>query len=44
MALSSSRKPFHVAKEMHPLTLKALVGTYSKLKSFVGDFATSTSM
>jgi hypothetical protein len=29
---------------MHPLTLEALIGTCLKLKSFVVDFATSTSM
>jgi hypothetical protein len=39
MTLSRSRKPFHVAKEMHPLTLEALIGACSKLGSFVLDFA-----
>jgi hypothetical protein len=29
---------------MHPLTLEALIGTCSKLKSFVVNFATSTGM
>jgi len=44
MTISSSKKPFCASKEMHPLTLEALIGTCSKLKSFVVDFATSTSM
>jgi len=35
---------FRVGKEMHPLTLEALIGACSKLESFVIDFATSTSM
>ncbi len=39
MTLSRSRKPFHVAKEMHPLTLEALIRACSKLGSFVLDFA-----
>jgi hypothetical protein len=40
MTLSRCRKPFHVAMEMHPLTLDALIGACSKLGSFVLDFAT----
>jgi hypothetical protein len=36
--------PFRVGKKMHPLTLEALIGTCSKMKSFVVDFATSTGM
>jgi hypothetical protein len=44
MTLSRSRKPFHVAKDLHPLTLEALIGTCSKSRSFVIDFATSTSI
>jgi hypothetical protein len=44
MTISNSKKPFCASKEMHPLTLEALIGTCSKLKSFVVDFATSTGM
>jgi len=44
MTLSSSGKPFHVGKEMHPLTLEALIGACLKPKSFVVDFAMSFSM
>jgi hypothetical protein len=41
MTPSRSRKPFHVAKEMHPLTLEVLIEAYSKPRSFVVDFTTS---
>jgi hypothetical protein len=41
MEFSSSRKPFHDAKEMHAFTLKVLIGACSKPSSFVVDFATS---
>jgi hypothetical protein len=44
MTLLIFRKPFHVAKEMHPLTLEALMGACSKFRSFVVDFATLTGM
>jgi hypothetical protein len=44
MIVSSSRKPFRAGNEMHPLTLEALIGACSKLKSFVVNFATSTCM
>ncbi len=44
MTLSSYGKPFHVAKEMHPFTLEALIRACSKLGSFVVNFATLTSM
>jgi hypothetical protein len=41
MTLSSSRKPFHVTKEMHPLTLQTLIGACLKPRSFVVNFTTS---
>ncbi len=44
MRVLSSRKPFCASKEMHLLTLEALIGACLKLKSFVVDFATSTNM
>ncbi len=40
MTVSSSKRPFCASKEMHPLTLEALIGACLKLKSFVVDFAT----
>jgi hypothetical protein len=42
VTLSRSRKPFHVAKEMHPFTLEELIRACLKSKSFVIDFTTST--
>ncbi len=44
MRVSSFRKPCRANKEMHPLTLEALIGACLKLKSFVVDFATSIGM
>jgi hypothetical protein len=44
MTFSISGKPFHVAKEMHPITLEALMGACSKFTSFVVDFTTLTGM
>jgi hypothetical protein len=44
MIVSSFGKPFRVNKEMHPLTLEALIEACSKLKSSSIDFITSTSM
>ncbi len=44
MTVSSSGKPFHANKKMHPLTLEALIGACSKLKSFVVDFTTLIGM
>jgi hypothetical protein len=44
MIVSSSGKPFHVGKEMHPLILEALIGACLKPKLFVVDFAISTNM
>jgi hypothetical protein len=42
MTFSSSKKPFRVAKEMHPLTLQVLIGACLKPRSFIVDFTTST--
>jgi hypothetical protein len=44
MRVSSSGKPCHVNKEMHPPTFETLIGACSKLESFVVDFVTSTNM
>ncbi len=44
MIVSSFGKPFCVGKEMHPLTLEALIRVGSKPKSFFVDFATSIGM
>jgi hypothetical protein len=44
MIVSSFRKPFHVGKEVHPLTFEALIGACLKPESFVVDFAMSTGM
>jgi hypothetical protein len=44
MTVSSFRKPFHVGKYLHVLTLEALIGACSKLESVVIDYAMSTNM
>jgi hypothetical protein len=44
MTLSRSGKRLHATKEMHPLTLEALIGTCSMPQSFVVDFTTSINM
>jgi hypothetical protein len=44
MKISSFGKPFHAGKEMHVLTLEALIGACSKLESFVVDYITLTGM
>jgi len=44
MTLSSFGMPYHVGKEMHPLTLEILIGICSKLESFVINFITSIGM
>jgi hypothetical protein len=41
MTFSNSRKPFHAAEEMHPLTFQTLIGACLKPRSFVVDFTTS---
>jgi hypothetical protein len=44
MIVSNYGKPFCASKEMHPMTLEALIGACSKPKSFVANFATSIGM